>query len=247
MGPPQSSGMAGAPPTQAMPPGPRTFNPGTDPNRNMVQAGKVCSRLAQIQCAGEAYCCDNPGRDVAACEVKMADLCTKELFVDAITIDTRAGFDAARAATALQTFEEMASRCDPMIGDYGADPDGLMAMVRGTVDKGGRCSPGVTTDKARAAVALASCRNSATIACLPTSALNWSCTDRAAAGSNCFTDLNCTDGHWCPNPEFKIGMAQCVSRKADGMNCAAGNECLSLTCTTGKCAAPTKQSAYCLQ
>lgn len=244
--PPSSSGTV--PPAMGTTPPPvKTFNAGSDPNRNRVEAGHVCARLAQIQCAGEAYCCDNPGRDVAACEAKMVDACTQDGFVDAITLDTRSGFDEERAAAALQTFEDMASRCDPMIQQFGADPNGLMAMVRGTVAEGGRCSPGISGSKAQQAGALASCQDPATTACLPTSALSWTCAPRGGAGANCFTDLNCLDGLYCPNPDLKIAMTQCLARKANGSPCQLGNECTSLTCTGGVCADPTAQSAYCLE
>jgi hypothetical protein len=230
-----------------MPPQVRTFNPGTDPGRNMVQAGHVCARLAQIQCAGQDYCCESPASDVATCEAEMTDTCNREGFVDAVTLDSRTGFDAMRAATALQQFEDMAGRCDPTIADFGAAPDGLMAMLGGTVEAGGRCSPGLASNMPQRAGALASCRNPATTACLPTSALNWMCAPRAGAGASCFTDFNCTDGHYCPNPDFKINMTQCLPRKPDGMGCAAANECVSLTCVGGNCAPATTQSAYCLE
>jgi hypothetical protein len=225
----------------------RTFDAGSDPARNMVQAGQVCARLAQIQCAGEAYCCENPGRDVAACVTKMTGACTGDLFVDAITLDSRTGFDAMRAATALQTFEDLARECNPTIADFGADPDGLMGMVRGTVEPGGRCSPSIAANKAQQAGALASCRDSATTACLPMSALSWTCAPRAGVGANCFSDFNCTSGNYCPNPDLKINMTRCLARKADGAACVESNECLSLTCVGGSCAAATTQSAYCLE
>lgn len=234
-------------PPSTTPPAMRVFNAGSDPARNMVQAGHVCARLAQIQCAGEAYCCDSPGRDVAACETKMNSVCAKDGHVDDITLNMKAGFDATRAATALQQFEDMASRCDTTIGDFGADPDGLMAMVRGTIAAGGKCSPPVTGGDAAAAGALASCQDSATTACLPSSALNWTCAPRGTAGANCFTDLNCQADFYCPNPDLKINMTKCLARKALGESCAQPGECTSLTCIAGTCAAPTTQSAYCLE
>jgi hypothetical protein len=247
-GQPPMAGGAPAAGGGGMPGQVRTFNAGTDPRRNMVQAGKVCARLAQIQCAGEAYCCENPGRDVAACEAKMTDTCNREGFVDAITLDQRTGFDEMRAASALQQFEDMASRCDPMIGDFGADPNGLMAMVRGTVDQGGRCSPSIAGSMAQQAGALASCRDPGATACLPMSALNWTCAPRAGVGASCFSDFNCTNGNYCPNPDFQVNTNfKCLARKADGTSCGEANECLSLTCVGGTCAAATTQSAYCLQ
>ena len=66
-------------------------------------------------------------------------------------------------------------------------------------------------------------------------------------GSGCFTDLNCTNGNFCPNPDAQIGMHRCEARKMEGASCGLANECLSLTCTAGKCAPATKQSAYCLK
>jgi hypothetical protein len=249
-GAPSDPPTGGMPGTMTMapntPPAMRTFDAGTDPMRNDVKAGHVCARVAQIQCAGEAYCCDNPGRDVAACEAKMTEACAKDGHVDDITLNTKAGFNAERAADALAQFEEMASKCDTTVADFGADPDGLMSMVQGTVAAGGKCSPPVTGGDAAAAGALASCQNAATTACLPSSALTWTCAPRGVAGAKCFTDLNCQNGFYCPNPDLQINMTNCLARKELGGSCAQDNECVSLTCIAGTCAAPTTQSAYCL-
>lgn len=249
--PSEPPAMAGMPGTMTMapntPPAMRTFDAGSDPLRNNVKAGHVCARVAQIQCAGEAYCCDNPGRDVAACVAKMTDACAKDGHVDDITLNMKAGFNEERAADALTQFEEIASKCDTTVADFGTDPDGLMSMVQGTVAPGGKCSPPITGGDAAAAGALASCQNAATTACLPSSALNWTCAPRGGAGAKCFTDLNCQNGFYCPNPDLQINMTNCLARKELGGSCAQDNECVSLTCIAGTCAAPTTQSAYCLQ
>jgi hypothetical protein len=105
----------------------------------------------------------------------------------------------------------------------------------------------VTGGDAAAAGALASCQNAATTACLPSSALSWTCAPRGVEGAKCFTDLNCQNGFYCPNPDLQINMTNCLARKALGGSCAQDNECVSLTCIAGTCAAPTTQSAYCLQ
>ncbi|HTU62522.1 MAG TPA: hypothetical protein VMF89_28875, partial [Polyangiales bacterium] len=44
------------------------FDAGDDPERNKVTAAQLCERLATINCAGEAFCCDAPNRTVEACK-----------------------------------------------------------------------------------------------------------------------------------------------------------------------------------
>jgi hypothetical protein len=225
----------------------RIFDAGTDPARNQVQAGQVCTRLAQIQCAGEAFCCENPGRDRATCEVVMRDGCINQLYLDAMTENPDTGFDPAAAATTMTQIETMASTCDVGIAEFGASPDGLMGMFRGTVEAGESCSPGLTTNEAAAAGALASCADVNTTACLPRSALSWRCDPRGQVGDDCFSDLNCVDGLYCPNPDLDLGGAQCAQRLPDGSPCSLPNECASLFCKAGQCAPVTVQNAYCLQ
>ena len=85
------------------------FDAGSDPNRNHVQSGMICTRLAQIQCAGEAFCCPNPGRERAACETAQRDFCAQQVYLDAISQSASSGFDATRAASAFEQFEQLAA------------------------------------------------------------------------------------------------------------------------------------------
>ena len=93
---------------------------------------------------------------------------------------------------------------------------------------------------------LASCLDPANNSCLPEGAISWTCAPRANAGGACFTDVNCVDGLFCPNPDFNIEGATCTARKAVGASCSLPNECESLFCKGGKCVEATKQAAYCL-
>jgi hypothetical protein len=223
----------------------RVFNAGTDPARNNVRAGMLCARLAQIQCAGEAYCCESPGRDVAACENAMRDACENEAYLDAISGNNITAFDEGTAATTFTELERLAAICDPSIVSFSISRDGFMAMFRGTAEAGDSCMP-LTTDAKLAAAKLASCTNITTQACLPTSVLSWKCTERGGAGTACFTDVNCLDGNYCPNPELKIGSFKCEPRKPNGGPCTWGNECESLFCDAGACVEPSQRVAYCL-
>lgn len=229
-------------------PGTKVFDAGSDPSRNNVTAGNVCTRLAQIQCAGEDFCCDNPGRDRATCEAQMLAGCMGELYLDAMTSNPITGFDPEAASGAFAEIERMASACDTAVASYGASPNGLMGMFRGSVDSGSSCSPGLAaaSDMSRAAASLASCADISTTACLPVSTLSWSCEPRGQVGAECFTDLNCVDGLHCPNPEFDIGAATCQERKALGSPCQLPNECESLFCKAGSCVEASAQAAYCL-
>jgi len=147
------------------------FDAGKDPNRNHVKAGQICKRFAQIQCAGEAFCCDDPGRDRAACEAAQDDLCTMQIHLDAMSQNKIAGFDAGLAATALNHFEQLAAQCDASISAFAEAADGLLSMMKGTVAAGDSCSPGVTLDAEAVAASLVSCKNVAKTACLPQDAL----------------------------------------------------------------------------
>ena len=247
--PPPAGGTAGSMEvTQPPPPMDREFDAGTDPGRNMVQKGAVCQRLAQIQCAGEAFCCPNPGRTVAQCETVSLKGCIDEAYLDAVTANSITAFNATKAAAAFDHFEMLASQCDISIAEYGASATGLLSMLEGTIEAGKSCSPSGFT-KASAAASLAACLNGATTACLPTSSLIWTCTARGAAGAKCFSDLNCQDGLHCPNPSLvagEFGTAACAPRKAEGAACMQPNECTSLVCKDGACAASSVEAAYCL-
>jgi hypothetical protein len=231
------------------------FDAGSDPNRNNVTAGNVCGRLAQIQCAGEAFCCTNPGRDRAACEAAQRSTCTSKGYVDVISAAPAAGFDPAHAATVFMELERLASTCDASIGSYAATPQGLVGIFKGTSPPGGGCGPGGSPldppSKEQAAIALASCSSIETNACMTPSdtSLDWSCMPKTGAGGECLTDLNCQAGLFCNNPKLAAGefaIGSCMARKAAGTPCAAGPECMSLYCVAGTCGAADPQAAYCL-
>jgi hypothetical protein len=123
-----------------------------------------------------------------------------------------------------------------------------MSMLRGTIASGRSCSPS-GFEKSAAAASLAACENGATTACLPTSALIWTCKARGGAGAQCFSDLNCQEGMHCPNPsliEGEFGTAMCVARKPEGAACSLPNECSSFACKAGTCEPPSAEAAYCL-
>lgn len=220
-----------------------------DPGANAVKAGELCERLSTIQCAGEELCCDAPGRDFATCKAAMKAGCETSIYLDKISLDSRSGFDAARAKTVFETIETKAMACDPGTAAFGESADGLRGIFQGTVPPKGGCQPDVGS-KAKAAAALASCQNPGANACLPNPPLgiSWSCAPHSAQGGPCFTDINCNPGLYCPNPMLvPTSGAVCTPRKAVGEGCGAPNECESLFCKGGKCVAADKQAAYCLK
>lgn len=228
--------------------GSATFDAGSDPNRNNVQAGAVCDRLATVQCAAEQYCCASAGRTFDQCKAAQMTECGN-LYLDEVTLNSVSGFDATAAATAFTQYENLASMCDTTIVSWGISTDGLRGITKGTIDPGGACTPSNKLDNANVAAYLVSCKDAATTACLPstTGIGTWTCTARAAAGGRCFTDLNCQDGLYCDNPNLANFDSQCQTRKADGQTCATGNECASLACVGGMCVAADQQAVYCLQ
>jgi hypothetical protein len=222
---------------------------GTDPGRNRVPGGQVCQRIATIQCAGEAACCESPGRSVDQCISAQVTAC-QDAFIDTITSNAATGYDIDLAETALAGFEQRASQCDPTIAAWTITTGGLRGVMRGSIGPNGNCTPLNPTDRAMAAVSLASCQNPDTTACLPEglTGLQWDCAPRSGDGGPCLTDLNCNDGLYCDNfvdPPALTG-ATCVTRKQTGAGCQHGQECASLTCRGGSCVDATKETAYCL-
>jgi hypothetical protein len=228
-------------------PGPRIFDAGSDPNRNRVQAGAVCDRLAIIQCAGERYCCDDPGRSFEQCHLAQVSACRDEAHLDQITLNSITGYSVSHAETAFSEFERRASECDPSIAEWAASTGGMRSITQGTRSIGSDCSLSVFGSEAANGAQLVSCANPAQAACLVESSLYAaSCVMRGQAGTKCFTDLNCVDGFFCNNPNLATSGDTCQTRKSNGASCSAQNECQSLTCRGGTCMEPTVQTAYCL-
>ncbi len=225
--------------------GERVFDAGDAADRNDVVAGNLCDRLTTIQCAGEAFCCSDPGRSFDDCKAVMLKGCNEELMFDAIAGDARSGFDMAHARSVYVEIERRASECDMGIAAYGESLAGLRGMFKGTVPAGGSCTSLNPLNRQDAAQALSSCADIANNACLPALAL-WECEPRQGDGGDCFSDVNCMDGLFCDNPSFDIGGSTCGARKMEGASCQLPNECASLFCKGGKCVAPSVDAAYCL-
>jgi len=246
------AGMTGVAGTDFPPIDMRVFDAG-DPAANNVMAGTICTRLAQIQCAGEAFCCENPGRDRAACEAAQKAGCDEGL-VDDVAKNATAGFDPTHAANAFTQLQQMASVCDTTVASWGATVAGFLGIFKGSVSPGDDCSPGLLlTDALDGAVAIASCNTIDTTACLPDSnnpfTANWFCEAKGAVGDPCLTDLNCQAGLYCPNPVLENGgfdLGTCAARLADGSPCTTGTQCSSFYCVGGSCVPADQQSAYCL-
>jgi hypothetical protein len=223
------------------------FDAGSDPNRNHVTPGKVCARLAAIQCAGEAVCCHDPGRDVATCSDAQEQRCKSDLLLDDVSAADNVGFDPETASTAFTELEQRASVCDPSVPAWAASPEGFLGSLTGTLVKGESCEPdgGLTASPAELTSALLSCQLATGVACLPSKDA-WTCEPRVGPGGRCFIDLNCADGLFCDNPMSSFD-GMCKERKAEGESCRGATECISFVCTDQKCSAENDvQAAYCL-
>lgn len=218
-----------------------------NPARNQVPGGQVCGRLSTIQCAGEAFCCDAPGRSYDQCKQSANDACVNSLYLNAITADPIAGYDGAGAEAIFAEYEQLASTCDPTVTSWGASLQGLRGLAKGTLQSGQSCEPQLSqlTNKPVAAAHLAACTNAATTACYPTT-LSWTCSPRANANSKCFADTNCNDGLYCDNPNLAIAGGTCKLRRGDGSACTLANQCGSLLCKQSQCASVNQQTAFCL-
>jgi hypothetical protein len=242
----ENMGSGGGGGTDDVPNTPGVFDADSaNPDRNKVIAGSICDRLSTIQCEGEEFCCDAPGRDYGTCKAVMLEGCMTELMADDIAAQPIAGFDPVAAEAAFTEIERLASICDASIASFGESLMGLRGIFKGTLEADASCTPLNPLNRAAAGASLAACMNAATTACLPRG-LSWRCSPRADVGGNCFSDANCIDGLFCDNPDFEVSGSTCMVRKAPGTPCVAPNECTSLACKGGSCAEPGVQAAYCL-
>ena len=223
----------------------RVFDAGSEPDRNQVSAPQVCERMAAIQCAGEYFCCENPGRSVEVCEQAARASC-EEGRLHVIAQSDVAGFDEGHASQAFAQFETLASTCELSVPAFAISQPGFAGMFKGTLGEGESCMPPAAqlTNLDVAGPLLAACMDNARIACLP-GLLSWRCEPRADVDSNCLTDANCLDGIYCDNPGMDLS-GRCAARKDVGTPCMVDNECQTLLCRGGACAEPTQQNVYCL-
>lgn len=229
------------------------FDGGSEPNRNMVQAGELCRRVSTLQCAGEAHCCPTPGRSIQECQSAMLQDCMKNAYLDDLAKNSITGFSPSQAKIALDRLEAAGANCDPGVARWVIEYDGLRGMYQGTVAPSQQCRPTGFLSVAGYGATLASCSQIQTHACLftgngPTAAPETAtCAARAEAGATCFVDTNCKDGLYCANTQMKYSTGKCTVSKAVGAACSGGVECATQTCLAGKCAEPTVQSAWCLK
>jgi hypothetical protein len=222
------------------------FDAGKDPARNKVTAAQLCERLATINCAGEAFCCDTPNRTVEACKQDLITTCSMTLMLDKIAMQESSRFDAAAAEKAYTELESRASKCDPSVAQWGGSADGLRGILKGSIEPKASCMPSATLDPVQVGAALVACAQPETHACVYATVLDpWTCQPRSADGGVCVTDNNCIDGLYCYVQTPGIA-GLCKTRKAVGDACASPTECSSLFCKKSKCVEADQQAAYCL-
>jgi hypothetical protein len=225
-----------------------TYDAGSAADRNKVTPADLCRRIAEINCAGEAHCCDNPGRTQDACKQDLNKTCSSDLMLDRVAMQESTRFDAAAAERAYAELERRASMCDPTVAKWGAASDGLRGLLRGSVPAGSSCKPTATVpDAVSLAAGLLSCAEPETNACVYANPLeDWTCKPRSAAGGGCVTDNNCTDGLYCVIAAPGLP-GTCKERKAVGESCDTPTQCASLFCKRGSCVEADQQAAYCLR
>lgn len=223
------------------------FDAGSDPNRNKVGAAELCARLAAINCAGEAFCCETPTRTVEMCQAQLVSTCKNELMLDQIAANPIAGFDQAAAERAFSELERKASTCDTSVAAWGGSYEGLRGILKGTLAASAECSPEqALPDPATLAASLVSCADPEHYACGAADVLGtWTCGPKAGAGGSCNTDNNCTDGLYCAIAGLAT-IGTCTARKDVGADCAGPTQCASLFCKGAKCVETSQQAAYCL-
>jgi hypothetical protein len=243
-GEPARAGAGASAPPVSVEPATR-FDAGSNPNRNKVTAADLCTRLVEINCAGEAFCCDTLTRTVDACKADLLKTCSGDLMVERIAMNPITGFDAAAAEKAYTALETKAAACDPTVAAWGGSPDGLLGILKGTVAPNASCKPAdALPDTVTLAAALVSCTGAN--ACLFADPLgDWTCSPKVAAGGVCNSDNNCHDGFFCSLPALSL-TGQCTPRKAAGEACEGPTQCSTLFCKGGKCVEADRHAAYCL-
>jgi hypothetical protein len=228
------------------------FDAGSEPGRNRIQPGQICARVAAVQCAAEAHCCPMPAKALEACKSELTNTCTTKAYLDDIGKNSVSGFDQAATETMLNTLEEYSKTCDPQVAVWAGQTEGLRAMFQGTVPPNGQCKPTGLPSYANYGAYLAACSQPKTQGCLfsgdgPTAPPQTAtCAPRGGAGATCFMEVNCMDGFYCANPQMKYSSGKCTAQKAVGQQCTADVECMSLTCRSAMCVAPTVSTAYCV-
>ena len=219
-----------------------------DGDANDVGPDQICERIAAIQCAAQEACCNAPEQTAAECMSALIADCSD---LEAIAADPIVGFDRAAVRAALAELQSRSTSCSTSLASWATSADGAYSSFTGSRAAGEDCLPAggaMTNDTDAIGAALASCSNVATTACLPTDT-EWKCTARGAAGSQCFTDLNCQDGLYCDQSQNTgVFDGDCAPRKADGAACASANECGSFVCKSRVCAAANDvQAVYCFE
>jgi hypothetical protein len=230
----------------------KTFDGGSEPNRNSVMASGLCDRFATLQCAAEQSCCSNPGRAFDACKTAQLAVCRDQGHLDEAAAVSVSGFDSAKEKSAFERYEALARVCDPSVPAWVlAVQSGFRGVFNGTLDANASCLPPLdaASDLGKAAGYGLACKSPDTTSCLPKSLFEWTCDARGGAGSPCFTDANCAGETYCTNTDASlsgIGKGTCAARKAVGEACTGTGECQSLVCVAKKCAPRSADGAYCL-
>jgi hypothetical protein len=221
------------------------FDAGNAPDRNAVTPGRICRRLAEINCEAERFCCDAPPRDKASCLTAFEMDCTGGGMADRIAAQPEARFDAVQAERVFGEIERLASTCELNVKAFGGSAAGLRSMFTGSIEAGGDCTPLLVFDLVQAAAALVACLVPEQQACLPSLVEAWRCTPIADEGGACFVDNNCKPGLYCNNPQLNLAGGQCMPRRELGASCTLDTECLSLFCAGGACVPAERQVVYC--
>jgi hypothetical protein len=228
------------------------FDGGSDPDRNQVQVGMLCDRLAGLQCAAEVHCCQT-ARAFDVCKVARIKDC-QATNLDDIAGQPAAGFSAAFGSAQFAELEQLAASCDLQVRVWGSAPDGLRGIFQGTLAADQPCTPPPGAPSLIGyGAALVSCKEPATHACLfsgsgpPAPPMAATCAARAGAGTRCFGEANCQENLYCDNASMTYSGGTCTLRKPLGSACLHGVECASRFCnhSSATCVEPNAQQAYC--
>jgi len=212
-------------------------NPPSDHRGGEIPLERFCPELADLVCQAHLDCCSTPVATYSDCFAAFESDCEENLVP--IGMDPRAGYSPDAAARSLAAGRALAERCDTGLVDWISARDGLQGALAGTVVPGGECVAGVSD---LSGATLLSCQD-LDQACRALVGFPWRCGPRAPVNAECYIDQDCVPEAYCSSVLLTVG--QCLPRRGNGDVCMQSEQCQSLICLEGHCAARTVESTYC--
>jgi len=213
---------------------------------------EACQAISELNCGAAVRCCPaGAGIDPAElerirgeCVVASMEACVADVIP--LLEDPRTGYDAVRAAAAIQEGMRLAASCDLSFADWDASSErGLFSALRGSLAPGQACPLMDTAD-------VFACRDGTCNAFASGTCASRACRGEPCTGDTALADYGCGDGLHCA-PGVGGAPATCQRRLPTGEECDRDTQCESLICSavggssTKTCRARTASTVFCFQ